>query len=403
MRQARPGTATARAAARFLGAALALAALVVTGCAPAGSGPTSDPNPTDPSSTVPPTAPSAPNGAQLLQPAGAPRDLATRLEVPWSVISLGDGAALMSERDTARVLELTASGDVREAGVVAGVQAGGEGGLLGIALSPLGDELYAYFTAVDDNRVMRMPLLGESGERSLGAPTLVLKGIPKAGNHNGGRLAFGHDGMLYITTGDAGSTEHAQNLDSLGGKILRVTPEGRVPDDNPFGHSPVFSYGHRNVQGIAWDSTGRLWASEFGQNTWDELNLIEAGGNYGWPAVEGRADCAEPGSPACESARFIDPVLQWRTDQASPSGIAVIGGTLFIASLRGERLWTVDVSGSAIGEPREWYRGEYGRLRDAVAGPGGTLWLLTNNTARGTPRQGDDRLMEVRLDVSGRG
>jgi glucose/arabinose dehydrogenase len=215
----------------------------------------------------------------------------------------------------------------------------------------------------------------------------VIDGIPAAGNHNGGRIAFGPDGMLYVTTGDAGDRNSAQDVDALSGKILRLTPEGDVPEDNPFAGSPVYSYGHRNPQGIAWDADGRMYASEFGQDTWDELNVIEAGGNYGWPDVEGIADDAD----------YIDPVQQWRPDAASPSGIAVTGSDIVIANLRGERLRTVPLDD--LTSSTEQFVGEFGRIRDIVIGAGGTFWFLTNNTdGRGAPRDGDDRILRLGLD-----
>ena len=164
-----------------------------------------------------------------------------------------------------------------------------------------------------------------------------------------------------------------------------MTPTGGVPADNPFGNL-VWSLGHRNPQGIGWDSSGRLWAAEFGQDTWDELNLVAPGGNYGWPVVEG----------AASDPRFVDPVLQWPTDEASPSGLAVVDDTVFIASLRGQRIWRwVPDSGQP---PSPWFVGEFGRIRDVAAGPDGTLWFLSNNTdGRGDPRAGDDRLWQVAL------
>jgi glucose/arabinose dehydrogenase len=271
-------------------------------------------------------------------------------------------------------------------GTVPGVVPGGEGGLLGIAV-PEGEAsvVYAYFTAADDNRIVRLPLGGGAGSLTLGEGEEVLTGIPKSTTHNGGRIAFGPDGMLYATVGDAQRVDAAQDPASLSGKILRMTPDGAAPDDNPMPGSLVYSMGHRNPQGIAWDPEGGLWAAEFGQSTWDELNRIEPGANYGWPIVEGEGG----------DDRFVDPVAQWATDDASPSGIAIVGGTGFIANLRGERLWAVDVDG---GEPRPSFVGELGRLRDAVAAPDGSLWMLTNNTdGRGAPREGDDRLVRIAL------
>ena len=165
---------------------------------------------------------------------------------------------------------------------------------------------------------------------------------------------------------------------------MRLTPSGDVPDDNPFAGSPVYSYGHRNPQGIAWDAEGTLYASEFGQNTWDELNIIEPGGNYGWPQVEGIAG----------QEGFIDPVQQWRPSDASPSGIAIAADTLYIANLRGQRLRAVPLADPSTAT--ELLVGEYGRLRDAVAAPDGSIWVLTNNTdGRGRPAADDDRILRL--------
>lgn len=306
------------------------------------------------------------------------------LDAPWSIAFHGD-VPLVSERDSARVLEVADDGRVREVGVIDGVSPGGEGGLLGLAVHD--HELFTYFTAQGENRIERREITGAAGDLSLGEPTVVLDGIPAAGNHNGGRIAFGPDGMLYVTTGDAGDRDSAQDIDALSGKILRLTPEGEVPADNPFDRSPVFSYGHRNPQGIAWDAEGTMYASEFGQDTWDELNVIEAGGNYGWPEAEGIA----------EDPDYIDPVQQWSPDHASPSGIAVTGSDIVIANLRGERLRIVPLDDLTTSTER--VGGEFGRLRDVVAGPDGAPWVLTNNTdGRGSPGPGDDRILRLDND-----
>src|SRR5690606_26644823 len=172
----------------------------------------------------------------------------------------------------------------------------------------------------------RYPLLQDEGSVTVGAAEWVLRDLPRGDNHNGGRIAFGPDGMLYVTVGDAGQRNLAQRMDSLGGKILRIEPDGGIPADNPFPGSPIYSLGHRNPQGLAWDADGQLWASEFGQNRWDELNQIVPGGNYGWPEVEGQEAAPD----------FIEPVRQWRTNEASPSGLAFIDGTWFMAALRGQ-------------------------------------------------------------------
>lgn len=317
-------------------------------------------------------------------PAGeAPQTVVDGLDAPWSV-AFHEGVALISERDTGRILELGADGRTREVATVDGVQASGEGGLLGIAVRD--GYLYAYYTAADENRVQRFRIGGAPGGFTLGRPETILAGIPSAWNHNGGRIAFGPDGMLYVTTGDAGQRDDAQDRDSVAGKILRMTPEGKVPQDNPFPGSLVYSYGHRNPQGLAWADDGTMYAAEFGQDTWDELNVIEAGKNYGWPQVEGIA----------RTSGFVDPVQQWDPDDASPSGIVIIGGTLYIANLRGERLREVPLSSPGMSHER--FAGEYGRLRDATRAPDGSLWILTNNTdGRGSPADGDDRILRLRV------
>ncbi|KQZ84151.1 glucose dehydrogenase [Microbacterium sp. Root166] len=353
-----------------------------------------------PDRAVPPTASSTASAeasptprAGWWQPAGAPETLAVGLAAPWSVAPVPGGGALISQRDDGTLLELLPGGDLRSIGTVPGVVSGGESGLHGIALLEDGDTswLYAYHGAQEDNRVIRMPLRGEPGTFEVGAAEVVFAGIPRASTHNGGRIAFGPDGFLYVSTGDAQQRDAAQDPDALGGKILRLTEAGESAPGNP-GGGPAWSWGHRNVQGLAWTADGRMWASEFGQNTWDELNLIEPGGNYGWPIVEGMAG----------RDGLIDPLVVWATADASPSGIAAVGDTLFVAGLRGERVWMVDTSAGALAaEPVAVLTGEQGRLREAVAAPDGSLWLLTNNTdGRGTPRPEDDLL--IRLPVQPR-
>ena len=239
-----------------------------------------------------------------------------------------------------------------------------------------------------------MPLLGAPGERRLGGEQLIVEGIPKANTHNGGRIAFGPDGYLYVATGDAGIRDASQDPGSLAGKILRFDADGAPAPGNPFG-TAVYSLGHRNVQGLAWTDDGTLWATEFGQDQVDEINRIVPGANYGWPIVEG----------ASGRAGFVDPVAQWSTSEASPSGLTYIGGTLFLAALRGERVWgvTPGPEGATV-EIAAYFVGELGRVRDVAPGPDGTLWILTNNTdGRGNTRAGDDRLMEADLRPLGEG
>ncbi|NYG06010.1 glucose/arabinose dehydrogenase [Phycicoccus badiiscoriae] len=378
------------------GAACTVALLVVSGCSGAGGpGDGSTSTVTRPISSAAattastaPTTTSATSTTRTPSPATVPptATLATHLDVPWAVAFLPDGSALVTLRDKAQLLHVRPGHAPTVVGRIAGVQPQGEGGLLGVAVSPrfaIDRAVFVYFTSAEDNRVVRLTYANET----VTGPTVVLRGIPKAGHHNGGRLAFGPDGFLYVTTGDAGSPQRAQDKLALGGKILRITADGRPAPGNPFGASPVWTYGHRNVQGIAWAPDGRMFASEFGQDTWDELNLILPGHNYGWPVVEGKG-----GRP-----RFTDPLTQWPTSEASPSGIAVADGAVWMSALRGQSLWRIPLAAQGIGTPQRLLQGRYGRLRDAVAGPDGRLWVLTSNTFRGSPRAGDDRLVAFNL------
>lgn len=326
-----------------------------------------------------------------MRPSGTPEILVTDLAAPWSVVPLDGGGALISQRDDGEVLEMSRTGDVRPVGVVPDVYHDGESGLHGLAVweGDGGAWLYAYEGTEDENRVVRMPLNGAAGSFSLGAAEPLFGGIQRSNIHNGGRLAFGPDGFLYVTTGDAGDRDAAQDPASPNGKILRLTAQGDPAPGNPYGNE-VWSLGHRNVQGIAWSDDGTMWASEFGQDTWDELNRIEPGANYGWPIVEGEAG----------DSRFVEPVTTWRPNDASPSGIAVVGETVFMTGLGGGRLWAVDVTGGAATREPEALLTDRGRLRDAVLAPDGSLWVLTNNTdGRGDPRDGDDQLLRVPLSA----
>lgn len=320
--------------------------------------------------------------------------LAEGLKSPWGVAALPDGDLLVSSRDAGTITRVDAeSGKKTEIGAVPGVSPGGEGGLLGLALSPSfasDRQLYAYFTTESDNRIARL-LFDERKQpgKQLGAPDTVLRDIPKGSVHNGGRIAFGPDKMLYAGTGEIGETGLAQDPKSLGGKILRMTPDGQPAPGNPERGSLVYSLGHRNVQGLAWDSGNRLWAAEFGQNTWDELNLIEPGKNYGWPKVEGKG--GKPG--------FVDPVAQWRTEEASPSGIAYAEGSIWMAGLRGERLWRIPLAGAEpSAAPQPFLEEKYGRFRTVLSAGGSKLWLVTSETdTRGTPEAGDDRILQLEV------
>ena len=353
------------------------------------SGPVLSPTPTSTSTSSPSPASTSTSPSTTTTPASSGRAsvVATGLDVPWSVAFLPDGSALTTLRDEARLLHLRDGRRPVDLGRVPGVEPLGEGGLLGVAVSPdfaTDRTVFVYLTAAEDNRVVRLTF--EDGRTS--SPRAILTDIPKAGNHNGGRLAFGPDGFLYVTTGDASEGDRSQDRSSLAGKILRVTRDGKPAPGNPFDGSPVWSWGHRNVQGIAWAPDGTMYASEFGQNTWDELNRIQPGRNYGWPVVEGRAG----------RSGFVDPLAQWATSDASPSGIAVAGNAVWMAALRGQSLWRIPLRGNGIGTPRRLFEDRYGRLRDVVLAPDGRLWVVTNNTSRGDAAEGDDRVLAFPLD-----
>ncbi|MFG2789312.1 PQQ-dependent sugar dehydrogenase [Streptomyces sp. NPDC048419] len=323
------------------------------------------------------------------------RTVATGLNTPWGIAPLPDDSSLLvADRDEGTITKVDAkTGKKTGLGKVSGVSHAGEGGLLGIALSPdyASDHMiYAYFTSGSDNRIVRMlyDTKKPAGEQ-LGAPDTIFKGIPMGYIHNGGRIAFGPDKMLYAGTGESGQQGLAQNKKSLGGKILRMTPEGEPAPGNPFPGSPVYTYGHRNVQGLAWDDKQRLFASEFGQDTWDELNAIKPGADYGWPNAEGKSS----------DSKYQNPIAQWHTDDASPSGIAYAEGSIWMAGLKGQRLWRIPLKGTeASAEPQAFLTGKYGRLRTVVSAGGDKLWLATSNTdGRGDPKSGDDRILELEV------
>ncbi|MEV7629729.1 PQQ-dependent sugar dehydrogenase [Actinoplanes sp. NPDC089786] len=370
---------------RKLVAALAGAALL-TACSEDSSQPPAPALSAPPAPSVLPSAsaPATPAGRPDL--AAEPETLATGIDVPWGLAFLPDGSALVAQRDKATIVQVTPGGKVREAYRVPDVDPAGEGGLLGLAVDRDYEQtrwVYAYTTADDDNRVVRFKL-GRDDK-----PEVVFAGLAKAGNHNGGRIAFGPDGMLYVGTGDAAEPPRSQDEGSNNGKILRLTPEGKPAPGNPASGSPIWTSGHRNVQGLAWTADGAMYATEFGQNRLDEVNRIQKGKNYGWPEVEGDED---------GPARFTKPLVTWPTSEASPSGAAIAGDTMYVAALRGQRLWTVPLGG---GEPRAYFTGKWGRLRTVAVAPDGALWLTTSNTDRDeNVRDGDDRILRFPATAS---
>ncbi|MEV0931906.1 PQQ-dependent sugar dehydrogenase [Streptomyces phaeochromogenes] len=365
------------------GAALSLTGLLLTGAPGLGTAQADTADSTDPAGA---TAPAAVAGV----PTGV-TPITTGLTVPWGVGWLPDGShSLVTERDDFRVWKVTPDGAKTQVGTVPNSQTtGGEGGLMGVAVDPgWATNHYVYFmhTAAEGNRIARMTYNGTS----LTGYTVILQGISKARYHNGGRLAFGPDGYLYATTGDAQNSALAQDRNSLNGKILRLTTSGQPAPGNPFGNH-VYSLGHRNPQGLAFDRNGRLWEAEFGNTRFDELNLIKPGANYGWPTCEG----------TCSTAGMTNPKKTWTTGEASPSAIAIADNVVYMAALRGERLWRIPIDGDTenVGTATAYYIGTYGRLRTVVKVPGREqLWLATTNAdANGGEPDGADRVLRVTL------
>ncbi|MFF3919697.1 PQQ-dependent sugar dehydrogenase [Streptomyces sp. NPDC001852] len=317
--------------------------------------------------------------------------LSTGWTIPWGTYWMPDGqSALVTERDDFRVWKLTKNGTKTQVGTVPNaVTTNGEGGLLGVAVDPGWEsDHYVYFmhTAAEGNRVVRMTYDGTK----LSDYKVLLQGIKKNRYHNGGRLAFGPDGYLYVSTGEAQQPDLAQDKNSLNGKILRMTTDGRPAPGNPFGNY-VYSYGHRNPQGLAFDRNGRLWEAEFGNSSKDELNLIKPGADYGWPTCEG----------SCDVAGMTNPKATWNVSEASPSGIAVVRNVIYMASLRGERLWRIPINGDteSVGTPSAYYVGTYGRLRTVTKVPGADqLWLSTTNCDNnGGAADGSDKIFKVTI------
>lgn len=384
-------------------AAVLAVGLAVSGCSATtgGGAGASSPAPTPrttsmPASTTPASTAPVSSQAPATGSVKVVRTVATGLNVPWGLARLPGGDILVTSRDNGRVTRIDpATGAATLVGTVAqsvsNVSSGGEAGLLGIAVSPhfsTDHRLFIYYSTATDNRIARFSYdQNAAAGRRLSGQTVILKGIPHAVHHNGGRLAFGPDGMLYASTGDASQPSRAQDRSDLGGKILRITADGRPAPGNPWPGSPVWTMGHRNVQGMAWDSSGRMWASELGDKKADELNLIVKGRNYGWPDVEGTGD----------RSGFTDPVAQWGTEEDSPSGIAVAAGSVWMAALKGERLWRIPLDGtSLVARPAAFLTGTHGRLRSVLAVDDHTILVTTSNTdGRTGAGSGDDRILEL--------
>jgi glucose/arabinose dehydrogenase len=349
-----------------------------------------------PPNLPPPSEPSAgPDSSQGDQEV-AVTVLAKNLEVPTAIAFLPDGAALVTERDTGRILRVGPDSDadglkVTEAQRLNEVQASGDGGLLGLAVSPkyaTDKTLYVYYSTLKDNRVGKLVLGGKLQP--------IVTGIPRSRDDNGGALAFGPDGYLYAGTGDGTTGTQAPNPKSLGGKILRMTTAGKPAPGNPVANSLVWTSGHRNVQGIAWDQSKRMYASENGQQKFGELNVIVKGKNYGWPKVDGTGT----------DAKLTNPMIAWPIADSYCSGVAVLESNLATACLLGKRVWLASVTGNGtvLGTPQALLTNQYGRLRALVAAPDGSLWVSTSNQEDGAdPAADDDRLIRLVFSDGGAG
>lgn len=320
-----------------------------------------------------------------------PQAVAQNLSIPWEIAFLPDGDLLVTERSGS----LKRIGKNQQTYSVEGVEHVGEGGLLGLALHPNFErnrQLYLYLTTKSGsgltNRVERYRLVQDQ----LADRTVIIENIPGAANHDGGRMAFGPDGYLYITTGDAGQEPAAQDTGSLAGKILRLSDDGKIPADNPFKNA-VYSYGHRNPQGLTWDNRGRLWATEHGRSGlrsgFDELNLIKQGANYGWPVIEG--DESRPGMER--------PIAHSGADETwAPAGLTYYDGSLFFGGLRGQSLYQANIDNHSV-SLLSHFSGDFGRLRAVVIGPDNLLYVSTSNTdGRGNAAANDDKI--IRIDPS---
>jgi glucose/arabinose dehydrogenase len=354
---------------------------------------TTSPAPTSPASTTPaattPTSPTTTPPTENMEPTVT---LATDLEIPWALDFLPDGSIIFTERPgRVRMIDPGNNPLTQPLLTINEVAASGEGGLLGIAVHPdfsVNQFVYVYYTHQRNGRLANTVVRFRLGGQRLSEKAVIIDDIPAASIHDGGRIKFGPDGLLYIATGDSAQPDLAQEITSLAGKILRLNDDGSIPDDNPFPGSPVYSYGHRNPQGLAWDDQGRLWETEHGSSARDELNLIEAGKNYGWPVVRGD-DTA---------AGMVNPVLHSGSDTWAPSGLSYFDGSLYFAGLRGQTLYRAVLNGGRV-ELRRYLARDFGRLRDVVVGPDNFFYILTSNRdGRALPSSNDDLILRVDPD-----
>ncbi|MDF2613973.1 MAG: glucose sorbosone dehydrogenase [Clostridia bacterium] len=325
--------------------------------------------------------------------------IAENLFIPWAIAINGGGKLYFTERSGA--IRMIEDGELNPQPLFTfrtPFVSQGEGGLMGIVLDPNFSQnhyIYVMHTYAEGgqiyNRVVR--LVEEDNRASI--DRVILDRIPGGRIHNGGRIKIGPDQKLYVTTGDAGNAMLAQDLTNLAGKILRIELDGSIPEDNPIVNSPVYSLGHRNPQGLAWNSRNMLYASEHGSRAHDEINLIRPGANYGWPLVQGNEDTSE--------VPVQKPLIHSGEDTWAPSGVTFVSqgpwqGKLLAATLRGEKLLAVSLSeeGTEVEQAESWLQSEYGRLREVIQADDGSIYLTTSNRdGRGNPDRTDDRIIRL--------
>ena len=378
-------------------------------------------------------------------PTGKTKTLITGLRAPWELLFLPDGQALIDERDSGTISQIDKDFNLRKVAFTSTTPPCVkfcEGGTLGMtyAADRAGGKLslFVFLTTLKDNRILKYDLdSDEAGNWSLANKRAILDGIDRSGlstTHNGGRLAIGPDGKLWVSLGDAGmSGSTSQNWDRLAGSVLRVNLDGSVPSDNPRPGLYAWAKGLRDTQGMAWDNYGNMWTTEFGQDTWDELNLMEKGKNYGWPKAEGFYKYVPtplpPGNPGSDNqgtaespapkptipsmpsdkdlmkdSRYTAPYLTWHPEEAACSGIAFVRGSLISACLRGGKLWVIPVLGDKkLGKPQAFFAGKFGRIRKATLAPDGSVWIITSNKdgrggwSKGGENPLDDRVIRVEM------
>ncbi len=329
-----------------------------------------------------------------------PEVIASNLDVPWALAFLPaspaggpDGSILVTER--AGKIKLIKDGSVTTVGEI-DVETQSESGLHGIAVDPLFGQdsplypenkhyIYVYYTyASQNNQTLNRVSRFKFSNNKISNEKVLIDQIPAAAIHDGGRIKFGPDKFLYTTTGDAANPSLAQDKNSLAGKILRTTFEGNALPNNPLGFA--YSMGHRNPQGITWDDKGNLWEVEHGQSATDEINLIRAGENYGWPTLRGNQT----------GDGMIPPAWHSGTDTWAPGGVAYYNGSLFFGGLRGQALFEAKLQGDKVVSVEKHFDGEFGRIRDVVLGPDNMLYITTSNKdGRGNPKEGDDKIIRV--------